>query len=118
MSNVTIDKELLSDIYAFIDDMYSQLLKRELADSDTRNEWERLGDLIEAALEWHEPAPVADPVTYTVMWQGRDTGTDAEGISKVEAADMVRWQNELWFPTINHWAVGSDGSIIGRVGAP
>lgn len=70
--------------------------------------------------EWgnQAPAPAPDTVTYTVMWQGRDTGTDAEGISKVEAADMVRWQNELWFPTINHWAVGSDGSIIGRVGAP
>jgi hypothetical protein len=68
--------------------------------------------------EWGNPAPAPDTVTYTVMWRGRrDTGVDAEGIGRAEAADVVQHQNELWFPNINHWAIGSDGSIIGRVGA-
>lgn len=69
--------------------------------------------------EWGTPAPTPDTVTYMVKWQGRhDTGVDAEGIGKAEAADMVQYQNKLWLPDINHWAVGSDGSIIGYVGAP
>ena len=69
--------------------------------------------------EWHDPAPVADPVTYTVYWEGLTTkDIEAEGITRSEATEMVCDKNSVWLPFVNHWAVGTDGSIIGRVGAP
>ena len=115
-NNVTISRELLQDLidfaehYSYADDYF-----REKYNMDA--EFSRLAEQVQAILD--TPAPAADTVTYMVKWQGRhDTGVDAEGIGKAEAADMVQYQNKLWLPDINHWAVGTDGSIIGYVGAP
>jgi hypothetical protein len=58
--NVTISRELLADIYAFMDSAYTQVPEWANNECDMREEWERLGDQIEAALEWHEPAPEAE----------------------------------------------------------
>jgi len=69
--------------------------------------------------QYDEPAPVADPVTYTVHWQSNyGLGeVDFEGVDFKTATERIQSLNETW-SGINHWAVGPDGSIIGRVGAP
>lgn len=73
--------------------------------------------------EWHEPAPapMTNPVTYTVKWQGRSSyervEPDGVSIPHDEAVERVQAGN-LIFKNLNHWAIGTDGSIIGYVGAP
>ena len=106
MSNVTISRELLQKLISFAEI------------SERIPEWNRLVEQARAILAAPEPAP-ADTVTYTVYWQGRVySGVDAEGVTRNEALDLVLFGNTQWRRAINHWAVGTDGSIIGRVGAP
>ena len=63
--------------------------------------------------------PADSPVTYTVRWHGTDTsGTDAQWLTEQSARDMVYHSNIQWGAGINHWAEGSDGSVIGYVGKP
>ena len=66
----------------------------------------------------HTPAP--DTVTYTVKWQVNEEDGERADEGEVdfdEARRIVAYSNERWVG-LNHWAVGTDGSIIGYVGAP
>lgn len=69
--------------------------------------------------EWGEADKLADPVTYTVYWQSQygTSSIDFEGLDVVSATMRVESLNAI-YSRINHWAIGEDGSIIGRVGAP
>lgn len=70
--------------------------------------------------EWGDDGKDGDPVMYTVMWQGNSGNAEVEqvGLDKTTADDRVHFGNIKWAGHVNHWAVGTDGSIIGRVGAP
>jgi hypothetical protein len=65
----------------------------------------------------HTPAP--KPVTYTIMWRsaGGVIGSDEEDLSFDDATTFVERRNRK-YEFFNHWAEGTDGSIIGYVGAP
>ena len=104
--NVTISRELLQKLIGFAEI------------SERIPEWNRLVEQARAILAAPEPAP-AGPVTYTVMWQGSEySGVDAKGVTRDEAIELILHESIKWRGAINHWAVGTDGSIIGRVGAP
>ena len=108
MSNVTISRELLQALIDFADNCTSA------KDWPTQNR-----QISEARAILAAPAPA--PVTYTVKWQamlGRNVY--ASGVTHAEALDMVMSfnANHEGMGFINHWAEGTDGSIIGYVGAP
>jgi len=115
--NVTISRELLQYLIDFAEHYtYADEYFKEKYDMD--NEYQRLTEQVQAILSAPSPAP-ADTVTYTVYWQGKygDMDIDVEGVTYSEAASLIEAGNERW-SAINHWAIGTDGSIIGRVGAP
>jgi len=117
--NVTISRELLQYLIDFAEHYtYADEYFKEKYDMD--NEYQRLTEQVQAILSAPSPAP-ADTVTYTVYWQGRRSRAwvDGGGTGRpyAEALDKVLSGNST-FKNLNHWAIGTDGSIIGRVGAP
>ena len=116
MSNVTISKELLQDLIDFAEN-YEYASDYFKGKHGLDAEYKRLVEQVRAILD--TPASEVDPVTYTVRWHGTDTsGTDAQWLTEQSARDMVYHSNIQWGAGINHWAEGSDGSVIGYVGKP
>ena len=115
--NVIIDRKLLADLLDFAENYtYADWYSRQKYGLDA--EYQRLAEQVTAVLNVPEPAP-AGAVTYAVYWQSEYSGVDLqdEGLTYLEAVSVVDVENERW-GAINHWAVGSDGSTIGRAGAP
>ena len=116
MSDVTISKELLQDLLDFAENYgYASDYFKEKHGLDA--EYKRLVEQVRAILD--TPASEVDPVTYTVWWHGTAVwGIDAQWLTEESARDMVSHSNIKWGAQINHWAEGSDGTIIGYVGKP
>ena len=86
----------------------------------SRGDVERVSSESKSRLpEWGNHAPAPDTVTYTGTWQSHYGlgDVDFEGLDFERATERIKSLNAAW-GAINHWAIGTDGSIIGYVGAP
>ena len=120
--NVTISRELLQDLIDFAEN-YTYASGYFNGKYDMDAEYARLAEQVQAALAAPEPAP-PDPVTYTVMLAGNDGITRMatphyyhslpRDLAAVELPELIRMYSGMF----HFWAVGTDGSIMGRVGAP